>query len=63
MSLKSRLAKIEKNAPEEDRVHFLGWADCEWKEAEGLVRAESESKEDFFERVKAITDNKFIWCE
>lgn len=63
MSLKSRLAKIEKDAPKEEKVHFLGWADCEWREAEGLVRGEGESKEDFFERVKAATDKKFIWCD
>lgn len=63
MNLKSRLAKIEGNTPKADKVHFLGWADCEWREAEGLVRGENESKEDFFDRVKATTDNKFIWCD
>lgn len=63
MSLKNRLAKIEKNIPESDKVHFLGWADCEWREAEGLVRAEDESKEEFFVRVKSITDKKWIWCD
>lgn len=63
MSLKSRLTKIEKDAPEEEKVHFLGWADCEWREAEGLIRAEGESKEDFFKRVRSITDKKWIWCD
>lgn len=63
MSLKNRLAKIEKSAPNPDKVHFLGWADCEWREAEGLVRAVHESKEEFFERVKSITDKKWIWCD
>ena len=63
MSLKYRLARIEKDAPIVDEVHFLGWADCEWREAEGLVRAEDESKEAFFERVKCITDKKWIWCD
>ena len=62
MNLKSRLAKIEKDSPQEGKVHFLGWADCEWKRAEGLVRAEDESKEEFFRRVKSTTDNKWIWC-
>lgn len=63
MNLKNRLAKIEASAPEAFKVQFLGWADCEWKRAEGLVRHHNESKEDFFVRVKAITDKKFIWCE
>lgn len=63
MRLKNRLIRIEKNAPAIDKVHFLGWADCEWREAEGLVRHVNESKEDFFDRVKAITDKKFIWCD
>ena len=63
MNLKNRLSKIEKNAPKAGEVHFLGWADCQWMEAEGLVRAEDESKEDFFERVKSITDKKWIWCD
>lgn len=63
MSLKHRLAKIEKSLPDVDKVHFLGWADCKWKEAEGLIRAEDESKEEFFERVKSITDKKWIWCD
>jgi hypothetical protein len=63
MSLKHRLAKIEKSIPDVDKVHFLGWADCEWKEAEGLVRSENESKEEFFERVQSTTDKKWIWCD
>ena len=63
MSFKSRLAKIEANLPAADTVHFMGWKDCEWKYAEGLVRGESESTEDFFTRVRLTTDKKFIWCE
>lgn len=63
MSLKIRLAKIEKNAPGINEVHFMGWADCEWKVAEGLVRAEDESKERFFERVRGVTDKKWVWCD
>ena len=63
MSLKSRLDRIEKNVPIVDEVHFMGWADCEWEEAEGLVRAKDESKESFFERVKAATNKKWIWCD
>lgn len=63
MSLKSRLAKIEAASPATDTIHFMGWKDCEWKYAEGLVRGKTESKDDFFDRVKAVTDKKFIWCE
>lgn len=63
MNIKSRLAKIEAAKPIENKVHFLGWADCEWRKAEGLERGENESREDFFSRVQAITDNKFIWCD
>lgn len=63
MNLKSRLAKIEASAPKADKVHFLGWADCEWKKAAGLVRGDNESRENFFRRAQATTDNKFIWCD
>lgn len=64
MSLASRIKKLEEAIkPVEDKVTFIGWADCEWKKAEGLVRHPNESKEDFFGRVKAVTNNKFIWCE
>ena len=63
MNLKSRLAKIEKSVPEVDKVHFFGWGDCEWREAEGLIRTEDESREEFFKRVISATDNKWIWCD
>jgi hypothetical protein len=63
MNMRKRLTRIEAAKPIENKVHFFGWADCEWREAEGLVRHENESKDDFFDRVKAITDKKFIWCE
>jgi hypothetical protein len=52
---------LKKSAQYYDTVHFSGWADCEWKEAEGLVRAEKESMEEFFERIKIITNKKWIW--
>ena len=63
MTLKSRIAKLENTLPRTDTVHFMGWKDCEWRYAEGLIRGETESKDAFFDRVKAITDKKFIWCE
>lgn len=64
MSLTSRIQKLEiAIKPVGEKVTFIGWADCEWREAEGLIRYENESKEEFFNRVKAATDKKFIWCE
>jgi hypothetical protein len=46
----------------DDKVTFIGWADCEWREAEGMVRQEKESIEDFFTRVRATTNKKWIFC-
>ena len=63
MSLSNRVAKIERNAPAADTVYFFGWSDCQWRQAEGLVRAEAETKEEFFERVRTVTDKKWIWCD
>lgn len=63
MSLKNRIARIEKNAPKAAQVHFFGWADCQWREAAGLVRAEGESQKEFFTRVGSVTDSKWIWCD
>ena len=45
MNLKNRVAKIEKNVPDVDKVHYHGWAVSDWKEAEGLVGGDDESKE------------------
>ncbi|WP_100378821.1 hypothetical protein [Polynucleobacter brandtiae] len=64
MSLANRIEKLEaKLKPQEDKVTFYGWADCEWKHANGLTRAENETKEQFFKRVRKTTDSKFIWCK
>jgi hypothetical protein len=63
MSLKNRLSKIEKNFPKRDIVYFLGWADCEWREAEGFVRTTNESIEGFKERVLVSTSKQFIWVK
>lgn len=62
MSLNKRLSKIEEKTPMDDKVTFIGWADCEWREAEGMVRQDKESIEDFFARVRAATNKKWIFC-
>jgi hypothetical protein len=54
MTLKSRLARIEAESPGTDTIHLMGWKGCEWKYAEELVRGETESKNDFFERVCSV---------
>jgi len=63
MNLASRIGRLEEILkPKVGKVHFFGWKDCEWKMAEGLVRYENESKQDFFKRVKAKTEKKWVWC-
>jgi hypothetical protein len=63
MSLKSRLAKIEATQPLEDKVYYMGWANCTWSESEGLFRQTGESKEDFCNRVYQATKKQFLWFE
>jgi hypothetical protein len=62
MSLVSRIQKLEAAIkPAEDKVTFIGWAECEWRECEGLTRGENESIDEFKRRVMKVTDKKFIW--
>lgn len=63
MSLKSRLAKIEATQPLEDKIYYMGWANCTWSESEGLFRQTGESKEDFCNRVYQATKKQFLWFE
>ena len=63
MSLKKRIEKIEAKNPVKEEVHFFGWADCEWREAAGLIRGENEEVDDFLDRVIAVSDSKFIWVD
>jgi hypothetical protein len=65
MTTLSRLEKLEqKLLPKVKQVHFSGWADCEWKECDGLVRQSNESKELFFKRVRQNNPEKLIfWCK
>jgi hypothetical protein len=37
------------------------WRGCKWHEAEGVIRNEAESIEEFKKRVLAATNNRFIW--
>ena len=62
MSLATRIEKLEeKLRPKGDKVYFIGWTNCIWSESEGLFRQESESKEDFRNRVYQTTIKQFIW--
>lgn len=62
MSLASRIGKLEeKMAPKREAIYFIGWANCTWSSAEGLIRHESESIKDFRKRVLLVTKKQFIW--
>jgi len=65
MTALSRLEKLEeKLLPKVKQAHFVGWADCEWKECDGLVRHANESKEQFFKRVRLNNpDRKIFLCD
>ena len=64
MSLASRIGKLEeKLAPQKGNIYFIGWANCEWRHAEGLVRGKNESKEAFLRRVKTSSLKNWIWCK
>jgi len=61
----SRIEKLEqKLLPKVKQVHFVGWADCEWRECDGLIRQPDETKEQFFKRVRLNNSKREIfWCE
>ena len=62
MSLATRIEKLEeKLRPKGNKVYFIGWTNCTWSESEGLFRQESESKENFRNRVYQTTKKQFIW--
>ena len=64
MTLLSRIEKLEvKLKPKEEKIYFIGFANCEWRKSEGLVRGPKESTNDFFKRVRKTTDKTFIWCD
>jgi hypothetical protein len=65
MTALSRLEKLEeKLLPKVKQVHFVGWADCQWKTCDGLVRQTNESKEQFFKRVRLNNPDRLIfWCD
>jgi len=63
MTLLSRIEKLEvKLKPIEEKIYFIGFANCEWRKSEGLVRGPKESKDDFLKRVRKTTDKTIIWC-
>ncbi len=65
MTAISRLEKLEeKLLPKAKQVHFVGWADCQWNECDGLVRHPDETKEQFFKRVRLNNPQRNIfWCQ
>ena len=64
MSLASRIGKLEqKLIPKKPEIYWLMWRDCQWRESEGLIRYETESIEEFQERVLNSTDKQFIWVK
>jgi imidazoleglycerol phosphate synthase glutamine amidotransferase subunit HisH len=61
MTLKSSLQKLtDKLKPEEVKIYCMGWADCTWRESEGLLRQAGESKEFFCNRVYQATKKQFL---
>lgn len=64
MNLASRIQKLEvKLFPAKEKAYFIGWANCRWGEAEGLIRCKSESIKDFQKRVLEVTSRKYIWVK
>lgn len=64
MSLISRIEKLEaKLKPQKPEIYWLMWLECEWREAEGVIRNKHESIEDFQKRVLLTTDKQFIWVK
>lgn len=64
MSLLSRIEKLEaKLRPQKPEIYWLMWLECEWREAEGIIRNKSESIEEFKKRVLQNTDKQFIWVK
>jgi hypothetical protein len=62
MTTLSRLEKLEeKLLPKVKQVHFVGWADCEWRECDGLFRRPDETKEQFFRRIKLNNPKKKVF--
>ena len=61
----SRLEKLEqKLQPKIKEVLFIGWADCEWNECDGLIRQVDETIEQFLKRIRLSNPEKLIfWCE
>jgi hypothetical protein len=65
MTALTRIEKLEQKLLQRvKKVHFVGWADCAWKECDGLVRQPNESQENFFKRLRLNNPDKMIfWCD
>ena len=64
MTLLSRIEKLEARLrPQKPEIYWLMWLECEWREAEGVIRKKDESIKDFQKRVLRLTDKEFIWVK
>jgi hypothetical protein len=64
MTTITRLEKLEKKLKlKRKKVYFMGWAGCEYKQSNGLTRAEGESKKDFCNRVYQTIKKQYLWFE
>ena len=64
MTLLSRIEKLEvKLKPKEEKIYFIGFANCKWRKSEGLVRGTKESKDDFCNRVYQTTKKQYLWFD
>lgn len=64
MTLACRLKKLEmKLLPKKQSVYWLMWKNCQWHEAEGIVRDPNESIKNFQTRVRKTVKKRFIWVK
>ena len=64
MSLLKRIEKLEqKLKPKRPEIYWLMWRNCQWREAEGFIRGENESKEQFQARISSKVNKQFIWVK
>ena len=64
MNLATRIERLEgKIGRKREKTYFIGWANHKWREADGLIRNESESIDEFKKRVTQNTTKRFIWVK
>lgn len=64
MSLATRIEKLERKIiPKNEKIYYIGWANCTWSKSEGLTRNINESKDDFCKRVYLVTRKNYLWFD